>query len=369
MIRLATVFSGIGAIEQALKQLGIDYKVVFACDNGERYLDIDQEEIEEKIKGLTPEEKQKYISKIYNETGKVNNVKKSYFANYDISEDRWYEDIRFLDGNKYKGKVDLIVGGSPCQSFSTYGKKRGLEDTRGTLFYDYARLIKEIQPKVFIFENVKGLLSHDKGRTWSVIKDVFESLNYKIKYQVINACDYGLPQLRKRVFVVGINKNIESEEFSFPDKIELEHTAKDYLDDEVDDKYYLPFKGFRYVTTPERNEGRARVNRDIIGCETANQQFNWIGDFRVEKPKPQHYNDPRIYIGEYEGQEAVARKMTPQECLKLMGFQDFNVVVDDKTAYRQAGNSIAVPVLKEITKSILNTVNFDGDDSNGEIQK
>ena len=181
MLKLATVFSGIGAIEQALKQMEIPYEIVFACDNGERYLDIEYDEINESVKDLKDREKQIKISELYDNTGKINNVKKSYFANYDISEDRWYEDIRFLDGNKYNGKIDLLVGGSPCQSFSTFGKRRGLEDTRGTLFYDYARIIKEAQPKVFIFENVTGLLNHDKGKTWEVIKEVFESLNYEIQ--------------------------------------------------------------------------------------------------------------------------------------------------------------------------------------------
>ena len=118
MIKLATVFSGIGAIEQALKQMNIEYEIVFACDNGERYLDIDQKEIKKQIKGLSEEEKEKKIRKIYDATGKENNVKKSYFANYNITEDRWYEDIRFLNGKKFKGEVDLLVGGSPCQSFS-----------------------------------------------------------------------------------------------------------------------------------------------------------------------------------------------------------------------------------------------------------
>ena len=170
MVRLATVFSGIGAIEQALKQMGIEHEIVFACDNGERYLDVDVEDIKKEIKkakGTEPAEK--VVSRLYDETGKVNNVKKSYFANYKIEEDRWFEDIRFVDGKPFKGQVDLFVGGSPCQSFSTYGHRKGLEDTRGTLFYDYARLVKEIQPKAFIFENVTGLLNHDNGKTWDVI--------------------------------------------------------------------------------------------------------------------------------------------------------------------------------------------------------
>ena len=357
MINVATVFSGIGAAEQALKQIGIEHRIVFACDNGERYLKKSKEEIDEIISNFSPENKEKAISLLYDSTGKPNNVKKSYFTNYDIKEENWFEDIRFLDGKKYKGEVDLYIGGSPCQSFSTYGHKRGLEDTRGTLFYDYARLVKEIQPKAFIFENVTGLLTHDNKRTWQVISDTFKSLNYNIKYQILNAQDYNLPQLRKRVFVVGINNNIEgAADFNFPEPVELTHKSTEYLDKEVPNKYYLGEKGFNFVTKVERNQRRARVNQDIIGCQTANQQFNWVGDFRVERPEKRHLEDPRIYKGIYNGEISVARKMTPRELLRLMGFEDFNIVVDDNTMWRQTGNSIAVPVIKAVIEEILKVI-------------
>ena len=352
MIRIGTVFSGIGAAEQALQQLGLEHEIVFACDNGERYLSQSADEISAML-AESPQSKEKILHDLYAATGKENNVKKSYFANYHILEDRWYEDIRFMDGTPYHGKVDVFVGGSPCQSFSTYGHKRGLEDTRGTLFYDYARLVKEIQPKAFIFENVTGLLTHDNGRTWQVIKDTFDSLNYEIKYQVLNACDYNLPQLRKRVFVVGINRALGCGEYSFPEPLPLTHKSTEYLDKYVPNEYYLGEKGFRFVTEVERNERRARVNQDIIGCQTANQQFNWVGDFRVEDAQERHINDPRIYKGMYNGRLSVARKMTPQELLRLMGFENFKVVVDDKVMWRQTGNSIAVPVIKAVIEEII----------------
>ena len=315
-------------------------------------MSLSTEEILDKLTDVSESKKQSIIEELYNKTNKINEVKKSYMANYGDNLGDWYEDIRFLDGKKYKGQVDILVGGSPCQSFSTYGKKLGLEDVRGTLFYDYARLVNEMQPKVFIFENVPGMLAHDKGRTWKVIQDVFTSLNYAIKFDVLNAEDYGLPQMRKRLFVVGVRQDINTK-YKFPPPIvDVKPNVKDYLEDYVDNKYYLPYKGFRYVTEPERNEGRARVNRDIIGCQTANQQFNWTGDFRVESPQQRHYDDPRIFVGEYNGQPAVARKLTPTECLRLMGFENFNIVVSDQTMYRQAGNSIAVPVLKSIVSEL-----------------
>lgn len=133
MIRLGSLFSGIGAIEHALKRLNIRTEIQFASD-------------------IEP------------------NCKKSYFANYEITEDRWCSDVHELDAKPYRYKVDLLVGGAPCQAFSLVGKRRGFDDTRGTLFREFARVVKECQPKVFIFENVRGMLNHNKGVTWDVIK-------------------------------------------------------------------------------------------------------------------------------------------------------------------------------------------------------
>lgn len=359
MIKIATVFSGIGAAEHALKQLNVEHEIVFACDNGERYLKQSQEEIEKILEPFGTDHREEALKLLYDSTGKPNNVKKSYFANYDIDNNRWFEDIRFVDGKPYKGQVDIFIGGSPCQSFSTYGQKRGLEDTRGTLFYDYARLVQEIQPKSFIFENVTGLLTHDHGRTWKVIKETFDSLNYDIKMEVLNAQDYNLPQLRKRVFVVGINRKLHCEEYEFPKSVPLTHKSIEYLEKNIPNKYYLPPKGFDFVTKVERSQRRARVNQDIIGCQTANQQFNWVGDFRVEKPKQRHIDDPRVFVGEYNGKPAVARKMMPRELLRLMGFDDsFKIVVDDNVMWRQTGNSIAVPVIKAVIEQIIKTLNL-----------
>ncbi len=360
-LKVGTLFSGIGAFEQALKQLGIEHEIVFACDNGERYLKETKEEIlrlAESLGKKTPAEIEDLVDQLYDKTGKPNYVKESYFANYDIQEDRWHTDVRFMDGRPYNGKVDILVGGSPCQSFSTYGKKMGLEDARGTLFYDYARLIKEIQPKIFIYENVAGCLTHDHRRTWQVMKSVWESIGYELVYDVLNAVDYNHPQLRKRLFIVGFRKDIYTTKYSFPPKMELTKKSSEYLEDgPIEEIYYLGRKGFEWVTTPEKNLRRSRVNQDIIGCQTANQQDNWIGDFRVERPKPEHRKNPRIFIGKYKidgehMEDAVARKLTPRECLNLMGFTDFKQVVEDRVLYRQAGNSIVVPVLKEIVKSL-----------------
>ena len=331
--------------------MNIPYDIVFACDNGERELQLTKEEIIEKA---TKKEKDinEYVKELYNNLKKINYVKKSYMANYDITEEKWYEDIRFIDGKKYKDKVDLLVGGSPCQSFSIIGKRAGLNDARGTLFYEFARLIDEIQPKFFIYENVLGMLTHDKGNTWKHIKEIFESLDYKINVNILNSVDYGIPQNRKRLFVVGFKKHKIN--YREPDKIELTTSMKDYLEEHVETKHYLGQKGFEFVTNP-KYKSRARVNHEIIQTQKANQQFNWNGDFvfePLEKVKNNESIMNRAYVGNWNGEIGVIRQLSYRECLRLMGFSDsFKVVVPNVPAYRQIGNSIVVNVLEAIFKS------------------
>ena len=212
MIRLGTLFSGIGAIEQALLRMGEEHINVFACDNGEIDLKLfpldDQKEYDrlrkipqknitnedriklarlateertivenlaEQVRTLpTIEAKNEFVQELYRLHSRGRNyVKETYLANYAINERDFHLDVHFLDGRDYHGQVDLMVGGSPCQSFSTNGKRGGFADTRGTLFHEYARIIEEVQPKCFIFENVKGLLLHDNGATWETICNTF----------------------------------------------------------------------------------------------------------------------------------------------------------------------------------------------------
>ena len=234
-----------------------------------------------------------------------------------------------------------------------------MEDARGTLFYDYARIIQETNPKIFIYENVAAIRTNDNGRTWETMLSVWESLGYKIFPEILNAVDFDHPQLRRRMFIVGIRNDIYTMPYQFPKRKELTKKSTDFLEkSSIPLEYYLGEGGFKWITTYEKHKRRSRVNQDIIGCQTANQQDNWIGDFRVEKPKPEHYIDTRIYVGKFDFgnglEDAVGRKLTPRECLRLMGFSDnFKIVVDDHQAYRQSGNSIVVPVLKELILTIL----------------
>lgn len=361
--------------------------------------------IEKKLSTLPSyDDKKAYIDSLYAPYERKNQVKKTYMANYDIDERHFYWNVSFLDGNEYKGKVDLFVGGSPCQSFSLVGKQRGLEDTRGTLFYEYARLVKEIQPKVFIYENVRAILSNDNGRTWETITQIFTDLNYTWDYKILNARDYGIPQNRERVFVVGFRNDLKlAKKFEFPEPQELKTTMKDFLLDNVSGKYYLPTKGVNFVTSDKNLTKRyTQIDGDIALCQKKNQQFNWHGDFVFEeenKDKEKTMQDLEKYflsekvrkyvlatgtkgfyskpetdldiarpllttmhkmhragVDNYVTTEGRLRKLTPRECLRLMGFSDsFKIPVSDTAMYQQSGNSIVVDVLMNIMSKILET--------------
>ena len=362
MIKLATVFSGIGAVEHALERLGFPYEIIFACDNGERKLKTSYEYISQKTEGMSNPEKEEYVSSLYSSEGGINYVEREYKANYKISDDRFFQDVKLLDGKEYKGKVDLFVGGSPCQSFSVMGKQGGLDEARGTLFYEFARLVKEIQPKVFIYENVTGMLKHDGGRTWKVISEIFDTLGYNWKYWILNATDFGLPQNRRRIFVVGFREDLKDffDKISDPQKVNLAFDMTALLEKEVANKYYLPEKGFKRVIDPAQKKHVA-LNGTIARCQVACQQYNWFGDMRFETTIPSRLEeDERIFKGFFNGQRGVARCLTPRECLRLMGYSDtFNIVVPDPQMYRQCGNSIAVNVMMEVVRQIVLTEVFD----------
>lgn len=352
--------------------------------------------------------RKKYVDSLYTGQEKRNKVKQSYMANYDVSEDDFHWNVAFLDGRQYENQVDLFVGGSPCQSFSFVGKQRGLDDTRGTLFYEYARLIEEIQPKIFIYENVRAVTTHDGGKTWGKMQQVFDELGYDFYWSVLNAKDFGIPQNRERLFVVGFRQDVQKNKtFEFPLPIPLEKVMKDFLIDNAPGGYFLPKKGVEFVTK-EKNLTKkfTQIDGDVQLCQKKNQQFNWHGDFVFqsedeatsnnipdlekyflsEKVKKyvlstgtkNFYSKPevdldiarpllttmhkmhRAGVDNYVTTQGRLRKLTPRECLRLMGFcDDFKIVVSDTSMYQQAGNSIVVDVLIAIMTSILDTVNLE----------
>ena len=346
-IHLGTTFSGIGAIEYAFKRLGLKYKIEFAGD-------INQ------------------------------NCKKTYFSNYELSEEQWHNDIHDFNAKSYLGKIDLLVGGAPCQAFSIVGDKLGFEDTRGTLFREYARIIKECQPKVFIFENVQGLLTHDSGKTWQVIKTTFEKYcGYDVHAKLLNSKHFGIPQHRERLYCLGFKKKTD---FSYPEEIDLPYRMYDFLEDYLDTPFYCPEYKKKAITPnlfrvkglasgelkPEFNEFvfevkeiedkyylSEKVAKYVLAGGTKSFKTSTKTDLRIARPLLQTmYKMHRAGIDNYvtykkhKGVNGI-RKLTPRESMRLMGFRDdFDISVSNTAAYMEAGNSIVVDVLIALLKQL-----------------
>ena len=369
-MKVATLFSGIGAFEWALHRLGIEHEIVFACDNGEREIEYDAEAEMAVVRSLgSPKEKREYVERLYrSKTSSKNYVQESYLANYGnlLRDNNFFQDVVLLDGRDFAGQVDILVGGSPCQSFSSVGFQAGLEDARGTLFYEYARLIQEIQPKVFIYENVRNLLKHDSGKTWQVIKHIFDNLGYDYTFSVLNASDYGIPQTRRRLFVVGSKKTLPFG-FQFPPATKkLDYEMKDFCIDRCDYGHFTfcpggslnvePVPGTidpKYILTPKLYDyvmkgGTANFySRPVINKPIARTLLKTMGN--------RHRAGVDNYVS-FDGTETLGsvRMLSEREAHRLMGFtDDYQIVVSRAQAYKQAGNSIAVDVLMSIIQEIM----------------
>jgi DNA (cytosine-5)-methyltransferase 1 len=363
-IKLATVFSGIGAIEQAMIRLSIKDKIVLACDNGDIEVNIDPKERLKAIKKIkNPKEKRDYANAPYENSRRHNFVKDSYLANYEIDKENFYYDVRLIDGKVLRNKVDFFVGGSPCQSFSIAGAKGGFKDTRGTLFYDYMRLIREIRPAVFIYENVFGVLKHDGGKTWQIMQNVFHESGYYYMPLILNAKDYGIPQSRRRLIVVGFKYKKFYNKFKAPEKIKLQYSMQDFLLDNVkfgnftsengvlnliqggetpSEKLFLSDKLIKYVMSPGTKNfyhEDAKINLPIARAVLSTQA-----------------NSHRASVNNYVTTNGRIRALDPRESLRLMGFPDtFKCVVSKSQMYKQSGNSIVVDVLMAVVKEIEKT--------------
>ena len=364
-IRLATAFSGIGAIEQAFKRLNIESEILFACDNGDIEINVDTDEELDNIRKMKSiAEKKEYVAQLYKQKSRKQNfVEKSYLDNYDIVDNNFFYDVKMLDGTDFYNKVDLFVGGSPCQSFSVAGARGGFEDTRGTLFYEYVRLVKEINPQVFIYENVYGVLTHDKGRTWETMQNVFAELGYYIKWQILDARNYGIPQGRRRLFVVGFKNEAHYKKFDFPKPIELKYTMQDFLLDNCaegnfnydDDGKIIIKKGGQVV---ERYLSQKLIDY-VMSPGTKNfYHENAEIDLPIARAiLSTQGNSHRASVNNYVTTNGRIRALEPRESLRLMGFPDsFKITVSRAQSYKQSGNSIVVDVLMAITRQIMDAL-------------
>nr|DAR97766.1 MAG TPA: Cytosine specific methyltransferase [Caudoviricetes sp.] len=366
-ISLATLFSGIGAPEFAAREVFDEVETVFACE-------ID-----------------KY-------------ARQSYLANHEIDEAKFFTDIKEFDARPYAGQIDILIGGSPCQDFSIAGQRAGEDGERGNLIWQFYRVLSEAHPKVFIYENVKGFLSINGGKSYQRFLGALRGLGYLCHAEILNTKDYGIPQNRERLYIVGFLDAREYYAFSLAPKTGCGRLA-DFLDASVDEKYFLSDRALAYfhskhpkfngkfkprnenesvATTITTNPGHRRTDMfikvagelDIPTFKRARQIYDTDGvsptlltaKNNQETPKviqrSRGFNKgaefelcPTISSNSFEQNNLLKgeriRKLTPRECLRLQGFpESFKVVVSDTQAYKQAGNAMSVNVVKMILERI-----------------
>ena len=309
MIKTLSLFSGVGGIDIAF--LKHDFEIIYANDFD------------------------KYAVQTYN----LNFKQKAILGDITKINEKELPDF------------DCLIGGFPCQAFSIAGYQKGFEDTRGTLFFDVARILNEKKPEVVFLENVKNLVSHDHGKTFDTILKTLEKLGYYVKYAVLNASVYGnTPQNRERMYIVGFRDIEKYYLFNFPEKIPL--TAK--LDDcigfnsKVEDKYYYTVERFPKIanefskiepkkTIYQWRRHYIRENKNNL-CPTLTANMGTGG-----------HNVPLVFT------KYGLRKLTPRECFNLQGYPK-NFILPEKMAdshlYKQAGNSVCVKVIERIAENI-----------------
>lgn len=290
-------------------------------------------------------------------------AKRTYKANFG---ERPFGDITKEETKAFiPDGFDLLCAGFPCQAFSIAGKRGGFEDTRGTLFFDVAEIIKRKQPKAIFLENVKGLRNHNGGKTLATILNVLRNdLGYFVpEPQIINAKDFGVPQNRERIYIVGFHPSTNVTEFNYPKPLNKKVTFADIKEKEVPaTKYFLSTQyvqtlvnhkarhegkgnGFGYAIIPDNEIANAVV------CGGMGRERNLVLDHRIID------FTPTTHIKGTVNREGI-RKMTPREWARLQGFPDeFLIPVADASAYKQFGNSVAVPAIQATANEILKLIN------------
>jgi DNA (cytosine-5)-methyltransferase 1 len=240
---------------------------------------------------------------------------------------------------------DILLGGFPCQAFSVAGHKRGFEDTRGTLFFEIARIAKRHRPKMLLLENVKGFLGHDRGRTFAVVRATLEELGYSVFHRVLNARDFGVPQNRERVYIVAIDRHSMGDiDFTFPNALMRPTRVGMILEHNVDPKYTLSDRLWQGHQRRLRQH-RERGNGFGYSLFTPSSPYTSTISARYYK------DGSEILIAQHNRNP---RRLTPREAARLQGFPArFKIPVSDGQAYKQFGNSVAVPVVAAVAKAMI----------------
>ena len=308
-ITFIDLFCGIGGFRLALESLGA--RCVFSCD-------------------------------------KDRQARKTYQANFGEEPEG---DITTIAADSIPD-FNILCGGFPCQPFSIAGKQRGFKDTRGTLFFEIARIAKVKQPEVVFLENVANLARHDNGNTLRVILDTLDGLGYNVHYQVLNVAYYGVPQIRKRIYFVCFRKDLQVD-FSFPKPTFEDVAVEDYPEENVDEKYYLDINSITFY----------KPDTDVRQLDT--YRMGYIGSisqgrrvYGVKGCAPTFVVSARGPAGSTEAYyiNGRVRRLTPYESKRIMGFpDDFIFPVKKGRIYQQLGNSVAVPVVRMIAEKIVET--------------
>lgn len=288
-------------------------------------------------------------------------AQKTYYTNFG--------DVPFGDITKESTKsfipkdFDVLCAGFPCQAFSLAGKRKGFAETRGTLFFDVAEILRRHQPKAIFLENVKGLAIHDKGKTLQVILNTLDEVGYVVPDpQIMNAMYFGVPQHRERIYIVGFRKDlgIKKEDFAYPEQKEVTRHFIDIREKKpVAAKYYL---STTYVQTLINHKARHEAKGNGFGYEIiSNDSVSnaiVVGGMGRERnlviDKRQKDLTPTTHIKGTVNTDGI-RRMTPREWARLQGFpDDFIIPVADASAYKQFGNSVAVPAIQATAKQLLN---------------
>lgn len=240
---------------------------------------------------------------------------------------------------------DILLGGFPCQAFSIIGKKQGFEnETCGTLFFEIERILKEKRPKAFMLENVRNLTAHDCGNTFRIIRNHLEALGYNVYAKILNALDFGLPQKRERIIIVGFLENVNFE-FPAPASSEKKITLNDILETEVDQKYFVndKIKQSRLMRLKNPDYPKPYISHENMAGSVTPHNYSSC----LRAGASANY----ILIND-------ERRPTEREMLRLQGFpEDFKIVVSYSQVKHQCGNSVAVPVIKAVAKEMIKAIN------------
>lgn len=285
-------------------------------------------------------------------------VQKVYAENFGDTPEG---DITQVDENTIPDH-DILCAGFPCQAFSISGKQRGFEDSRGTLFFDVARIVKAKRPKVVFMENVKNFVTHDDGKTLEVVKGTMEELGYTFYQKVLNAVDYGVPQKRERIYMVCFRNDLDVNDFKYPKPFELTHHVEDFLldDEEMLKDLYVERPDTYYNGVEDNQYSNKSIRLGIVNKGGQGERIYSTKGIAVTLSA--YGGGVFAKTGGYliNGR---TRKLHPRECARIMGYPDsYKICKSANQAYKQFGNSVVIDVLQLIAVEIGTAMEKDKDE-------